>query len=192
VLGLRGRTDIPITEQFAASDLSNMVPGLYLTDRVIVPNYTEAGLTYCHARPECLPELPAAISTTIDDHSRIISPGTGDRRLLLLTDSFGTFIAPWFAAWYGEVQHVSTNNIDRLSAEDRAALREFLFHEYQPDDVIFLYHDSAAQNEPGKVATLLWPVPPATQVMPRPEPGTSAAQSPGETAPTGRPLSRPN
>ena len=192
VLRLRRRIDIPITEQLAASDLSNMVPGLYLADRVIVPNYTVAGLTYCHTSPDCLPELPAAVRAMIDDYSRIISPGAGDRRLLLLTDSFGTFIAPWFAAWYGEVRHVSTNNIDRLSAADRAKLRELLFHDYQPNDVIFLYHDSAVRNSPGEVAALLWPAPSATQVMPRPDPRTSAAQLPGETAPAGRPSSRPN
>ena len=34
---------------------------------------------------------------------------------------------------------MSTNNIDRLSAADRASLRELLFHKYQPD-IKFDYH----------------------------------------------------
>ena len=192
MLGLRHRIDIPIVEQVAASDLSNMVPGLHLTDRVIVPNYAAAGLTYCYRTPECLPELPPAVRTTIGDYSQVISPHAGDRRLLLLTDSYGSFIAPWFAAWYGEIRHISTNSIDRLSAVDRATLRELLFHKYQPDDVIFLYHDGAVRTSPVQVAALLWPVPTASRIMPSREPSTSAAQSPGETVPAGRPSSRSN
>jgi hypothetical protein len=159
VLGLQRRVTMPVTEQIAASDLSNMVPGLNLSDRVIIPDYSAAGLTYCYARPECLPELTPAIATTIGDLSRIIVPQAGSRRLLLLTDSFGAFIAPWFAAWFGEVRHISTNTINRLSADDRATLREFLFHQYRPDDVIFLYHDGAVSDSPGRVAELLWPAP---------------------------------
>jgi hypothetical protein len=159
VLGLPRGITIPVVEQIALSDLSNMIPGLNLSDLIIVPDYAAGGLAYCYARPECLPELAPAIATTIGDYSRIISPRAGTRRLLLLTDSYGAFAAPWFAAWYGEVRHVSTNTLDRLSASDRAALREIMFQKYRPDDVIFLYHDGSVPGSPGRVAELLWPVP---------------------------------
>jgi hypothetical protein len=159
VLGLQPGITIPVVEQVTASDLSNMVPGLDLSDRVIIPDYSAAGLTYCYARPECLPELPPAFATTISDLSRIIAPQAGARKLLLLTDSYGAFIAPWFAAWFGEVRHISTNTINRLSADDRSILRDFLFRQYRPDDVIFLYHDGAVSDSPGQVAELLWPAP---------------------------------
>jgi hypothetical protein len=150
---------IPIVEPVAASDLSNMVSGLDLRDRIVVPDYPATDLMYCYARPECMPELAPAIAATVADQSRIISPRAGSRRLLLLSDSYGVFIAPWFAAWFGEVRHLSTNAIGRLSADDRALLREFLFHKYRPDNVIFLYHDSAVANSPSLVAELLWPAP---------------------------------
>jgi len=159
VLGLHRFINIPVAEQMAASDLSNMVPGLILNDVVIVPDYAAANLVYCYARPECLPELGAPIATVIGDYSRTLSPRAGSRRLLLLTDSYGAFVAPWFAAWFGEVRHISTNAIGRLSAADRAGLREFLFRRYRPDNVIFLYHDSAMKDAPEQVAALLWPTP---------------------------------
>jgi hypothetical protein len=67
----------------------------------------------------------------------------------------GAFIAPCF----GEVRQISTSTVNRLSAGDRGTLREFLFHQYRPDDVIFLYHDGAVQRSPGQVAELLGAAP---------------------------------
>jgi hypothetical protein len=157
--GSRRAIDIPTLEQLAPSDLSNMVPGLNLSDRVVVPDYAAASLVYCYARPECLPGLGASVATVIGDYSRTLSPRSGSRRLLLLTDSYGSFIAPWFAAWFGEVRHISTNTIGLLSAAERATLRENLFRRYHPDSVIFLYHDGAVSDSPGRVAALLWPAP---------------------------------
>ena len=159
VLGLRRGVTIPAVQQMAASDLGNFVPGLNLSDRIIVPDYAAAGVEYCYAKPECLAELAPAVATTIGDYSRTVSPRAGSRRLLLLSNSYGSFIAPWFAAWFGEVRLISTNTIDRLTAGERASLRDILFRRYRPDNVIFLYHDGSVRTNPARVAALLWPAP---------------------------------
>ena len=156
VLGLPRAVDIPAIEQMADSDLTGMVYGLTLRDRVMIPDTAAAGIDYCFARPACLPDL-GDITSVVDDYSRTISPRAGSRRLLLISDSYGSFIAPWFGAYFGEVRHVSSNNFDRLSAAQRVRLKQSLFADYRPDRVIFLYHDGAITYAPRRTAGLLWP-----------------------------------
>jgi hypothetical protein len=158
VLGLPRAVDIGMIEQTADSDLSGMVPGLTLRDTVVVPDNAAAGIDYCFARPACLPDL-GDITSVVDDYSRTVSPRAGSRRLLLISDSYGSFIGPWFGAYFGEVRHISSNNFDRLSAEQMTRLCRSLFDDYRPDQVIFLYHDGAITFAPRRVALLLWPAP---------------------------------
>jgi hypothetical protein len=158
VLGLPRVVDIPGVATMADSDLAPMTPGLTLRDTVVVPDIAAGGIAYCYARPDCLPEL-GDITSVVDDYSRTVSPRAGSRRLLLISDSFGSFIAPWFGAYFGEVRHISSNNFDRLSAAQMARLKQSLFAGYQPDRVIFLYHDGAITYAPARIAGLLWPAP---------------------------------
>jgi hypothetical protein len=156
MLGLKHAVDIPGIEQMADSDLARMVPGLALRDTVMLPDTTTAGIDFCYARPECLPGL-GDITSVVDDYSRTVSPHSGSARLLLISDSYGSFIAPWFGAYFGEVRHISSNNFDRLSAAQRVRLKQSLFTDYRPDRVIFLYHDGAITYAPRQTAAQLWP-----------------------------------
>jgi hypothetical protein len=157
VLGLPRAIDIPMIEQTADSDLAGMTPGLILRDSVVLPDNLAAGIDYCFARPACLPDL-GDIALAVDDYSRTVSPRAGSRRLLLISDSYGSFIAPWFGAYFGEVRHISSNNFDRLSTAQLMRLHRSLFDDYRPDQVIFLYHDGAITYAPRRTALLLWPV----------------------------------
>jgi hypothetical protein len=158
VLGLPRAVEIPMIEHTADSDLARMVPGLTLRDTVTEPDTAAANIDYCFARPACLPDL-GDITTVVDDYSRTLSSRAGPRRLLLISDSYGSFIAPWFGAWFGEVRHISSNNFDRLSPEQMTRLHHSLFTDYHPDQVIFLYHDGAITYAPRRTAALLWPIP---------------------------------
>jgi hypothetical protein len=156
VLGLRRAVDIPAIERVAESDLAGMVFGLTLRDLVMIPDSAAAGIDSCFARPACLPDL-GDITSVVDDYSRTVSPRAGSQRLLLISDSYGSFIAPWFGAYFGEVRHISSNNFDRLSAAQLVRLKQSLFVDYRPDRVIFLYHDGAITYAPRRTAALLWP-----------------------------------
>jgi len=157
-LGLHRAVEIPVREQTADSDLSGMVPGLTLRDRIVVPDFAAAGVQYCYARPECLPGLED-MAGVIGDYGRTVSPRAGTRRLLVLGDSFASFIAPWFGAYFGEVRQISTNYLDRLSVADRGRLRAVLFGSYRPDAVIFLYLDGGIFYAPDQLTRMLWPSP---------------------------------
>jgi hypothetical protein len=156
MLGLKHAVTIPGIEQMADSDLARMVPGLTLQDTVMLPDTAAAGIDFCYARPECLPGL-GDITAVLDDYSRTVSPRAGPGRLLLISDSYGSFIAPWLGAYFGEVRHISSNNFDRLSAAQRVRLMQSLFIDYQPDRIIFLYHDGAITYAPRRTAGQLWP-----------------------------------
>jgi hypothetical protein len=157
-LGLERAVDIPMVEQTAESDLAQMTPGLELRDSVVVPDNAAAGIDCCFARPSCLPDL-GDITSVVDDYSRTVSPRAGSRRLLLISDSYGAFIAPWFGAYFGEVRHISSNNFARLSMAQLSRLHRRLFDDYRPDQLIFLYHDGAITDAPRRIAELLWPTP---------------------------------
>jgi hypothetical protein len=156
VLGLKRAVDIQGIEQTADSDLSRMVPGLTLRDTVMLPDTAAAGIDFCYARPECLPGL-GDVTSVVDDYSRTFSPRAGFGRLLLVSDSYGAFIAPWFGAYFGEVRHISSNNFGRLSMAQRNRLMREMFTDYRPDRVIFLYHDGAITDAPRRTAGQLWP-----------------------------------
>jgi hypothetical protein len=156
VMGLKHAVDIPAIEQMADSDLARMVPGLTLQDTVMLPDTAAAGIDFCYARPECLPGL-GDITAVVDDYSRTVSPRAGPGRLLLISDSYGSFIAPWLGAYFGEVRHISSNNFDRLSPAQRVRLMQSLFTDYRPDRIIFLYHDGAITYAPRRTAGQLWP-----------------------------------
>ena len=76
------------------------------------------------------------------DMTRVTSPGS-DKRLLLISDSFGVVIARWFPEYYGSVWHFAASYVERLSDEERARFVDLAFRQYAPDDVIFLFHDGA-------------------------------------------------
>lgn len=133
-------------EQTVESDLSDMMPGVRLTNRIAVPNYAGAGVEACRGA-SCLPEL-GGIAATLIDVSRYRSKATGGRKLLLVSDSFGAYVAGYFSQFYSEVWHVSTNHASRLSQSELEQMRGTVLESYQPDDILFLYHDPGAITMP--------------------------------------------
>ena len=154
-LGLTRHLSMALTAVTEPSDIARMVPGIPTESAVLRPDPEAVGVEYCQG-PGCFPELgPAA--ATIGDLSRLHSPQAGERRLLILSDSFGAAIVPWAAAYFGTVWQFSLNDVGRLSSDDRAAFRRLVFQEYRPDTVLYLCHDGAAQYWPTLVAApALW------------------------------------
>jgi hypothetical protein len=66
---------------------------------------------------------------------------------VLVTDSFGYAGAPEFARYYSEVVYISTNMLARLSPDEVAQLRRWLFRPGSGDEVLFLYHDASVYSD---------------------------------------------
>jgi hypothetical protein len=154
-LGLTPRLVLPTRELTLPSDLRGMIPGIHTANVELFPDNEAAGGQYCWGAA-CFPDWGPAAGV-IDDLSFLRSPQAGDKKLLILSDSFGEAIVRWFAPYFGTVWHFSVSNLNRLSADDRAAFRRHVFTEYKPDVVLYLFHEGAVRYWPmGIAAPALW------------------------------------
>ena len=142
-LGRRAGFILPTRVVRKRSDLKGFYPGLRLSVDVTEADEGRAGVATCLG-PRCFEAaLGAEAAVLMDELARYEGPGQ-EGRLLLLTDSFGAFVAAGFTPYFREVVQVSLNNLPQLSGEQRARLRRALLEEYRPDVTLFLVHDYAA------------------------------------------------
>lgn len=127
---------LPLRAVTKSSDIAHLLPGVPLRFRTIEPDLAAADVTAALR----IPELGAS-GGILYDVSHFTRRGRVGPRLLILSDSFGQAVAPWFAAYYGEVWHVAVNNIAQLTPERQAALTDTLFDRFRPDDLLLVFHD---------------------------------------------------
>lgn len=151
VLGMQPLLILPTRRVAKLSDIDGVIPGIATANAMTVPDYDAAGIDYCFGVP-CFPELPEA--GVIRDLSRLDSPAPGGRKLLILSDSFGRNAVGWFAAYFHTVRHFSVSNLGRLSPAELADFRHFIYDDYQPDVVLYLFADGSALYWPAFVADL--------------------------------------
>lgn len=122
------------------SDIAHLLPGVPMSFRTREPDLAAAHVTIGAQ----IPELGAS-GLILYDVSRFTrhdaSGAASGPRLLIISDSFGQAIAPWFSAYYGEVWQVAVNNISQLTRTQQTQLTDQLFDRYRPDDVLFVFHD---------------------------------------------------
>ena len=123
----------------APSDLEPLFPGVKLASQVDAVDFGASGGEAC-VGPSCFDAL-RPLMETLHQMSVYRNPNAARARLVLITDSFGLPAAPWYARYYREVIHFSTNGIDRIDEARLAQLRQLLFRPHAGDDVLFLYHD---------------------------------------------------
>lgn len=123
------------------SDVSHLFDGVHLESEVIEPDLAASQVSACFG-VDCFPEVEAG--KVLVDVSRFSNPRAQARRLLIISDSFGSKVSPWFSRYYREVEHFATNNIDLLKPEQLAALRTFMYRNPEQTDIILLYHDGNA------------------------------------------------
>lgn len=122
------------------SDLSHLFPGVRLASEVEAIDFAASEVTEC-AGGKCYPEMQEAMEK-LGDVSRYRNTRAAKGSLIILSDSFGRYSAPWFSRYYRDVMHVSTNAADRLSASEMKQLREWLLEQGKRGEVLFLYHDA--------------------------------------------------
>ena len=141
-LGLSPHFALPTRKQTMLSDIRYLIPGIPTGAPVLEPDLDAAGVEHCSA-DHCFPEL-GPIDTVLGDTSRIRSPQAGDKKLLIISNSFGQMVVPWFVPYFGTIWHFSINNLGDLTPDQVAAFRRLAFTQYQPDIVLYLFHDGAA------------------------------------------------
>ncbi|RSZ55961.1 hypothetical protein HF313_28515 [Massilia atriviolacea] len=134
----------------AGSDVSHLFDGITLSSEIVEPDLEASGIKGCFGG-ECFPEVAAA--RILQDVSRFDNPRAPARRLLIVSDSFGVKIAPWYARYYRQVEHMATNRVDQLSAPQMAELKTFLYRDPAQTDILILYHDGGAMYDTLRLGT---------------------------------------
>lgn len=134
----------------ANSDVAHLFVGVSLKSQVVEPDLDASGIKSCIGR-DCYPEMAAA--RILQDVSRFDNPRAPARRLLIISDSFGIKIAPWYARYYRQVEHMATNRVDQLSPAQMAELKTYLFRDPAGTDILFLYHDGGAMYDTLRLGT---------------------------------------
>lgn len=136
----------PLRTSFStqASDVAHMFPGVQLDSQVETVDLAASGVTACSGAP-CYPEVADVVSKLwgVTRHS---NPKAPLPRIVLITDSFGISLAPWYARHYRDVIQVATNDLGRLSPAELLRLKAVLFQSGSPQHLLFVYHDGAAQG----------------------------------------------
>jgi hypothetical protein len=73
-----------------------------------------------------------------------VTPASG-RSALLLSNSFGAFVAPHLAPGFKSLTHVNLNALQEAEAE---VFLQQLMERVKPDDVIVLFHDGGIPSVP--------------------------------------------
>jgi hypothetical protein len=122
------------------SDLSHIFPGVQLRSDIETIDFSGSGVEECTGG-KCFP-AHAGIMEKLGDVSRYRNPQAPKERLILVTDSFGRYIAGWYARYFRDVMHISTNFVATLNAEETQQLQDFLLQQAKAGEVVFVYHDA--------------------------------------------------
>lgn len=123
------------------SDIQQMFPGIELKSKITEPDLPASNIRACYG-DKCFPEFDG-FNDRVYDTSRYHNPAAPDRRLLILSDSFGRYIATWYARHYRDVEHIAVNNVRDLKNEQVKKLKEFALRDPAKTDILFLFHDGS-------------------------------------------------
>ncbi|NHZ89361.1 hypothetical protein F2P45_10090 [Massilia sp. CCM 8733] len=126
------------------ADVSHLFDGVLLESETIEPDLDKSGVKGCWGGA-CYPEI-ADITEILGDVSRFDNPRAPRRRLLIISDSFGSKVSAWYARYYARVEQFATNEVGRLTPAQLAAFKAYLYRERADTDILFLYHDGGALN----------------------------------------------
>lgn len=157
------------------SDVAHLMGGLRLTSVVTRPDLEIAGgVVGCYGTA-CFPEFGSA-ADKLKDVSRFSNPAAPlPRRLLILSDSFGSKIAAWYTRYYRSVEQVAGNDVPRLDAQETRRVRDYLYRAPADTDLLIVYHDGAAIHKAIRrgLTPLVAPVASVAPPAPLPAPSES-------------------
>ncbi|MFB9244361.1 hypothetical protein IV454_02440 [Massilia antarctica] len=130
-----------IKKHLEYSDVSHLFDGVPLQSETVEPDLEGSHVKGCWGE-SCFPEVEAG--KLLRDVSRFSNPQAPARRLLIISDSFGSKISPWYSRYYREVEQFATNNGDRLSPAQLEQLKTYMYRDPAGTDILLLYHDAGA------------------------------------------------
>ena len=140
---LSAQQELHFKSESAVSDMQNFMPGIPLQIEVEMPDLAQAKIQECRGGL-CLPGL--AHAALLGDISHFVQSAPDPkaapkpRKLLIISDSFGQGAAAYFAPYFSEVWHVSSNNMGILNEAQLSQVRAS-FEAYHPDQLLYLFHD---------------------------------------------------
>lgn len=135
---------LPPTTRLGASDVANLFDGITLLRPIEEADFAAANVSQCYGG-RCFPEFEE-YAGTLFDISRFHNDKAQKRRLVMLTDSYGSKMSGWYARYYSDVEQVATNNISQLSTDQITRMKNFLFRDRENTDLLLLYHDGGAST----------------------------------------------
>ena len=132
------------------SDMGNLMPGVTLDSSVKQVDFAGSGVQECQGA-SCYPELPDVMAK-LWGANRYRHDGAPLPRLVVVSDSYGLELAPWYTRYFRDVVQVATNELAQLTPDQRRRLAQFLFRQPGPQKLIFVYHDATVQGG-GRLAT---------------------------------------
>ncbi len=145
IWGQKPSATLVFRNELSESDMQRFMPGVDLRQNLQKPDWQKNAWSYCEGAA-CFPEMSsAAILGDVTRFKVKAEPQQNTqtkKRLLLITDSFGHGVAPYFAPYFDEVWHVSSNNMGALNPQQLDQLKQD-FERYAPTRTLYLFHDFA-------------------------------------------------
>lgn len=123
------------------SDISHLFPGVKLFSYIENPDYAQSRIDVCRGAP-CFTHL-GSVAEKLQDVAIYRNPDAPYGRLIILSDSFGQFIAGWYPRYFREVIHFSTNSLNQLDATEVLRLKDYIEVHAKAGRILLLYHDGS-------------------------------------------------
>lgn len=146
-IAVQDKEPIVTMKKTLPSDLSHLFPGIVLESEIDVADFAASDITECIG-PQCFPEMD--LERLGHDVARYRNEKRPSGRLVLVTDSFGRYIAGWYARYFREVLLVSTNAIEQLEPAQIQKIKQAFLVKSPENKIIFLYHDGSVLD--GRIA----------------------------------------
>jgi hypothetical protein len=123
------------------SDISHIFPGVRLVSLIEQPDHGRSQIEACMG-PSCFPSLGSA-AAKLQEVTSYRNPAAPHHRIIILSDSFGTFIAGWYSRYFREVMHFSTNSLNKLNTTETHKFKAYIKEQAQTGHLLLLYHDGS-------------------------------------------------
>jgi hypothetical protein len=126
-------------DQVMESDLAVYVPGVKLSNRVRIADWTEAGVRGC-TEAACTGTAPLEGVALPSEMLRLQRPGSGGR-MLVVGDSFVAGAADALIGFASDVITLNLNNLPHLPPDEQRLLWERITAVWRPDRVLMVVND---------------------------------------------------
>jgi hypothetical protein len=138
------------------SDISHLFPGVNLSSEIEYADFSQSKIAACIG-VQCFPSINS-IAEKLKEVAIYRNPEALQHRLIILSDSFGQFIAGWYSRYFKEVIHFSTNTLNQLDKAEIEQLKTYIKAEAKTAQLLLLYHDgSVLWDRPAQDEEFLFP-----------------------------------